>query len=201
MIPLCHFQSLLEVLALCSDLPKFSGIWFLTSFQHGQGYNLCFSVPACLLRSRRFISSDQQMSYILFCAHPHSTTNFLVTCRCFSVHISLVFLRSMAWIGFSRTLVFSCSVLSIDISFFQLHLLRILRANHSRVHRHLPFKKRGECHCGHVMPMSLVSHMTAPAGRFTCLQVCTSKICSSKPSGALFPMFPTLPQLPDYSLP
>ena len=32
------------------------------------------------------------------------------------------------------------------------------------------------CHCGHLMPSSRISHMTAPAGPLTCLQVCTSKI-------------------------
>ena len=32
------------------------------------------------------------------------------------------------------------------------------------------------CDCGHLMPRSRVSHMTAPAGPLPCLHVCTSKI-------------------------
>ena len=50
-----------------------------------------------------FFSSDQPMSHNLFYTHPPSTTTFLVTCRCLSVHASLVFLRGTAWIGSSHT--------------------------------------------------------------------------------------------------
>ena len=67
-IPLCHFQSFFDVLALCSHLRNFSGIWLLVSFQHRQWYNLCFSVPFSLLHPRHFFSSDQPISNDLL--HP-----------------------------------------------------------------------------------------------------------------------------------
>ena len=132
------------------------------------------------------------MSYNLFCTHHPSTTTFLVTCRCLSVHASMVFLRSIAWIGYSHTssfiklltLVFGCPFFPIDHPvLLQQHLLHVLREplscpNHSHVHHHLSFKKQGGGHCRHYMPTSRVSHMTAPAGPLTCFNVCTSKICS-----------------------
>ena len=84
-IPLCHFLTFFEVLALCSHLPKSSGIWFLTPFQHG--------ASPCP-HPRHLFSSDRSMSYNLFCTQPLSTSSFLVTFRCLSVHASWVFLRS-----------------------------------------------------------------------------------------------------------
>ena len=82
-------------------------------------------------------------------SQPPSTTSFLVTCWCFSVHTSWVFLRSKAWIGSNHTPSFSSTCPS----------------------------NRRVCHCGHLMPKSRVSHMTAPANPLTCFHVCTSKNC------------------------
>ena len=53
-IPVCHFQYSLDVLALYSHCPSPAGIWFLTSLYDGQLHSLCFSVPSshtCLLPS------------------------------------------------------------------------------------------------------------------------------------------------------
>ena len=81
-------SSFLDVLALCSHVQNFFGIWLLTSFQHGQWYNLCFSVPSSLFHPR------QPMSYHLLCTQPPSTTSFRTTIRCLFVHSALIFLRS-----------------------------------------------------------------------------------------------------------
>ena len=42
-MPLCHFQSILDGFALCSHVLQSSGIAFLTSRQVGHWYNLCSS--------------------------------------------------------------------------------------------------------------------------------------------------------------
>ena len=68
-IPLCHFQSFLAVLALCSHFPYFSGIWLLISFPQRQGYH------------------HTEVVYLL-CTQTASTTSFRFTSRCLSVHAS-----------------------------------------------------------------------------------------------------------------
>ena len=134
----------LRFLVLCSHFRNPSGIRFLTSFHVGQWYNLCFSAPSSVLQSRHSFSSDQPVSYNLFCTHPPSTTSFLITCRCLSVHASLVSLRSIASIGSSRTP--SCSSPHSCFAAYlsrQKHLFHVLRADHSHVHRHLLLKQPG----------------------------------------------------------
>ena len=103
LIPSCRFQPSVDVSAFCSHFPNPYGIWFVTSLHDGQWYNLCLSVSSSLSQPLHFFSSDQPMSHNLFYTHPPSTTTFLFTCRCLSVHASLVFLRSTAWIGSSHT--------------------------------------------------------------------------------------------------
>ena len=87
----------------------------------GQWYKLFFSVPSSLLHPLHFFSSHQPMSYNLFCTQPPSTTSFLVTLRCLSVHASFVILRSIAmdWLqphSFLQllTLVLCCPFHSMD---------------------------------------------------------------------------------------
>ena len=122
-----------------SHFPSSSGIQFLTSRPDGHWYSLFFCVCLFFLQLRHFFSSDQPMSYNLFCTHPLSTANFLTTFRCLSVHASPVFLRNAVWIG------------SLSQSFFQFltsrpfhpidhprllwkHFLRILRADHAHIY-------------------------------------------------------------------
>ena len=129
--------------------PKPSGSWFLTSLLHGQRYSLCFSVPSSLLQPRHSGHPNVVQSFL----HPSSSYDqVLRTCPCLSVHASLVFLRGIAWIGsrhtphFSQllTLVLGCPFLPIDLpGLLQRHLFHVLPADHSHVHRHLPFKKLG----------------------------------------------------------
>ena len=95
-IPPGHFQPFFNIVLVCSHFPTPSGIRFLTSLHDGQWYSLCFSVPSSLLQPLHFFSSDQPRPYNGFCTHPPSTTSFLVTCRCLSIHASQVFLRSIA---------------------------------------------------------------------------------------------------------
>ena len=108
-MPLCHFQLSFDVFALCSHFSNPSGIWFLTSLHDGQWYSLWLSVPSSLLQPPRLLSSDHRKSFIVFCTHPPSTTSFLPTLRCLSVHDSCVFLRSISWIGSSQTPSFNSS--------------------------------------------------------------------------------------------
>ena len=91
-IPLCHCQSFFEVLLLCSHFSKSSEIWFLTSFQRAQWYNLCFSVPVSFFTS----------STLLFV-----WPNIVVQSFLHQHHASLVFLRSIAWTGSSHNPSFS----------------------------------------------------------------------------------------------
>ena len=152
LIPSCRFQPSFDVLALCSHFPSHSGIWFPTSLRDGEWYNLCLSVCSSLSQPLHFFSSDQPMSHNLFYTHPPSTTTFLFTCRCLSVHASLVFLRSTAWIGSIHTPSVSSSRSCFVHHFFhwtnqpclfQKHLLNVLRADHPHVHRHLLLKHQG----------------------------------------------------------
>ena len=94
LIPLLHFQSSCDVLALSSHFPSPSGIWFLTSLCDGQWYSLVFSVPSSLLQHRHFPFRPTNQCRTIFCTHPPSTTRFVVACRRLSVQASLVFLHS-----------------------------------------------------------------------------------------------------------
>ena len=159
-----------------------SPIWFLTSFQHGQWYNLCFSVPSSLLHPRHVFSSDQPMSYNLLSIQSPSTTSFLVTFRCLPVQASLVCLRSSALVGSSHTLSLNSSHA----------LLPMCSSRPSWLVSGASFASCGQttlmstatcpsnrkvCHCDSLMPRSRVSHPTATASRRTSLHVWTSKIC------------------------
>ena len=91
-----------------------------------------------LLRDSFFCNPDMscdptnQCRIILFCTRPPSTTNFLVPCRCSSVHTSFVCLRSTARIV---TLVLGCPSLPIDHpGLLQKHLFHVLKEDRSHVH-------------------------------------------------------------------
>ena len=71
--------------------------------------SVCSQCLSSLLHPRHFVSSDQPVSYNLFCTQPPSTSSCLVTCRCLSVHASFVFLRNIARIGSSHTPSFNSS--------------------------------------------------------------------------------------------
>ena len=83
--------SSLEVFAFCSHFLGSSGTWFLASRQAGRWCVLCFSVLSSSSHPWHTSWSDQPMSKNLFCTHPPSTTNFLITLRCVSVHFSMAF--------------------------------------------------------------------------------------------------------------
>ena len=104
-----------------------SGIWFPTSLHDGQWYSLRFSVFS-LLQRRDFFSSDDQRSHNLFCTHPPSTTSSLGILRALSVHDSLVFLRSIAWIGSGQTPSFNSSHSCLTTYFFQSTILACFRS-------------------------------------------------------------------------
>ena len=109
-----------------------SGIWFLTSLHSGQWYSLGFSVPSSLLQPLHFSSCDHHLSYNIFCTHPPCTTSFLVTFRCSSVRASLVFLRSVAWIGSSQPPSCNSSHSCIAIHFFQKTIIVCFKSIFSR---------------------------------------------------------------------
>ena len=119
------------------------------------------------------------ISHNLLCTNPSSTTSFLVTIRCLSVHASSVFLRSIAWMGSSHSPSFNTSRSCLAAhSSFQQTILACFKKHfsHSAGKKHLyppptVLKKRKVCHCDHLMPRSRVSHITAPAGPLTCRQV------------------------------
>ena len=110
-----------------------------------------------------------------FLLHPPSIQNQI------SGHSSMlfqpVFFRFLAQQSQSRLLSnallqFFILVLLLSTSSSRLsHHLHIFRATASHVHLYVPFKKAKVCQCGHLIPKSPVSHMTAPAGPLTCLQV------------------------------
>ena len=201
MIYPCHFQSFLDVLALRSQFPNFSGIWLLISFQHGQWYNLCFSVPSSSLHPQHFFSSDQPMSYDLFCTHPPSTSSVLITCGCLSVTIRWSFFA--AWpISSSRPFW----LVSEACVFY------ILREDHSHVHRFLSFKHQGvplwpldaqvtglahngSCRSSHLPPRLNLKKLLPPSLPSALMPIFPSQIPLSKPT------WPILPPLPKYSLP
>ena len=116
---LCHSQSSFGVLAHCSQFPKPSGIWFLTSLHEGQLYSLCCSMPSSLLQPLHFFLSDQPMSFHLFCTQPPSSTSLLHMSVLLSVQDSVVCLRSVPWIGPSHPPSFSSSHSRFAAHFFQ----------------------------------------------------------------------------------
>ena len=67
------------------------------------------SLLSFLLLPRHVYSFDNPMSYSFVCAQHPCTTCFLITCRCSSLHASLVFLRGIARIGSSHPPSFNSS--------------------------------------------------------------------------------------------
>ena len=112
-IPLCHFHSFFDVLALSFNLHKSSDIWSLTSLHDRQWSSLCFF---CALF---FVTSDQPVSHNFLCTHPPSTVSFLITFRCLSVHALLVVLRNMDSIGSNHTPSLNSSRACFAVHFFQ----------------------------------------------------------------------------------
>ena len=151
MIPLCHFQSSFEVLALCSHFTNSSGIWFLTSFHDGQWYSLLLLRAFVLVADSTLLfirPTNVEESFL----HPSSSHDQFP--RRISVLISprLVALSSQRSLDSFQslslfkllTLVLRCPFLPVDHpGLLQKHLFYVLRADHSRVHCHLPFKNQG----------------------------------------------------------
>ena len=169
--------------------PSPSGIWFLIFLHDGQWYTLCFSVPSSVSQPRHFSSSDHPLSYNLLCTHPPSTTSFLITLRCLSVHPSSVFPQhSLAWLQphslstpHTREWLHKPSWLVFTSIFFTscVQTTLISTATH-------PSNSK-VCRCGQLIPKSRVSHMTAPAGPLTCFhRLYFDRSASSTPS-ACFP--------------
>ena len=101
------------------------------------------------------------MSFYLSCTHPPSTANSSSHFGACQPTLSLVFLRSIAWLGSSHTPSFNPSHSSVAAQFFQQTTracfrsisCHVLRADHSHVHRHLPLKK-ARCANVALMPKS-----------------------------------------------
>ena len=172
-IPLCHFHSSFEVLAFCSPLSE--GLRNIPPY-----CTIPDSGRACAflcLPPWDKLGIYFRMSKSLFCTRTLSRNNFLATFRCFSVHSSFVFFRSRAKAGSSQ-------IPSINSSFscFPAHILQQFDL---ACPNNIFFTSFGQtclvstltcpskirvCHCGHLMPKFLVSHMTA-ASHLTCLHV------------------------------
>ena len=131
--------------------PSPSEIRFLTSLHGGQWYSLCFSVPCSSLQPRHFFSSDQPVSYSVFCTRLPSTTNFLITLRCFICPLFIDFSSQHSLDRIQpnsllqhNTLACCCPCIPQENpGLLQMHLLHILRANHPHVNLHLLFKQLG----------------------------------------------------------
>ena len=111
------------------------------------------------------------MSKCLFCAHPHSKKIFLATLRCFSVQSSLTFFRKRARAGSSHTPSFSSSCSCFAAHFYQYTDraactgIFLTSLGHTNLMAILVSSlKINVCQCGHFIPRSRVSHITAPAG-------------------------------------
>ena len=141
-LPLCHFHSVLEVLALCSHILRAFGsrVWPRTIPGNGRACAfLC--LPPCNNRGPK-LSSDQPMSKSHFCTQPPSRTNILPTCRCISVQSSFVFLRSRARAGSSLMLCYPTLPVNCP-GLLQQHLLHIFRAHTFHVNSSIAFKYQG----------------------------------------------------------
>ena len=115
---------------------------------------------------------------------PHSTTRFLVTCRCMSVSLRWSF--SAAKLGLApATLIPSAPhtravlpVSSSRSSWLCLRSIFFTSCVQTTLMSTTTFAKNSKAYqCGHLIPKSQVSHTTAPASPRTSLQVCTSNIC------------------------
>ena len=122
------------------------------------------------------------MSYDLCCAHPPSTTNFffavLVCPRfvCLSSQHSLDWHQPHSFFQLS-TLAHCCQFLPRDRYCLFQKLVYVLLCKPLSCPP-LPAPHTSKCGtAAFLMPRSRISHITAPANRFTCLRTCTSKIC------------------------
>ena len=101
------------------------------------------------------------MSKSSFCVQPPSRSNFLATCRCFSIQSSFVFFQSWSQPGNLLqffTLVLRCTLLPVVCpGLLQKHLLHVLWA--VIISCPLLFALQ-VYHCGHLMPKSRVSHLS-----------------------------------------
>ena len=93
-----------------------------------------------------------------------------------SVHDSLAFLLSIACTGPSHTPSFSSSHSSLDAHSSHRTFLDCCKSIFFTSCGHTALMSTStsssnlkECHCGHVMPRSSVSHLAAPAGPLTCI--------------------------------
>ena len=184
-IALCHFKSSFDVFGPLLPFPQ-SFRDLVSDFLHdGPCYSLCLSVHSSLTQALHLFSSDWPISHDLFLHTPYIHDQFpsLHVGACPSTLRRSFFAAQPNWPqprSFIQllTLALCCPFRPIDHpSLCQKHLLHVLRADHSHIHRRLLFKKQCVPHCGHLMPRSRVSNMTAPAGPLTCLHVCASKIC------------------------
>ena len=149
MVPLCHCQSFLDTLVLCSHFLHFSGTWLLMSMtESGTPCASPCPLPYCNLDTSS--RPTQSMSENLLCTQPPYTTNFRITLRCVSVHSSFIFLCNKACIGSSQIPSFNsshscfrCTLSPIDHSVSRKHFLHILREDQSHAHRFLSFKHQG----------------------------------------------------------
>ena len=91
--------------------------------------------------------------------HPPSTTSFLITLRCLSVHDSLVFLRCMAWIGSIHTPSFSSSHSCFAAHSFWWTILAcfcsiVFTSCGQTTFMSTTTHSKVCCHCGHLVPKS-----------------------------------------------
>ena len=175
------FPILLPSLFHC---PRLSGIWFLPSFHDGQWCSLCFSVTS---------SKKKKNSTLLFARPPNVVQSFsapiLLPRPVFSSHCGAC-LSTIRWYSFAvwpglapvqnsffqlLTFVFRCLILAMDQ--LQKHILQGAAGRPPSCPQAPAPQVTRACRCGHCVPRSGVSHMTAPAGPLTCLHVCTSEIC------------------------
>ena len=135
-------------------------------------------MASSLLLPRHFFSSGQPLSYNLFCT-PTSFHDQLPRHMSVLLCPPVVGLSSQHGLNFLQllTLVLDCPFLLVDhLGSLQEHFFTSCGQT-TLMSTATCSSNSKVCHCGHLMPRSRVSHMTAPASALTCLQVCTSKIC------------------------
>ena len=116
------------------------------------------------------LSSDQPMSKSLFCTQPPSRINFLATFRCFFSPLVLFFFRKRARAGSSHIPFFNSSYSCFAAHFFQradlacFKSIFITSCGQTYLMSTLTCPAKVQVsHCGHLMPKSRISHITAPA--------------------------------------
>ena len=177
-------------------------LWDLASafLQHGHWDNLCFSVPSSFRQTDRYrimLSAPNLLLQQSFASHYGACLS--------SVRIQPNFFQLL-------TFVFGCPISPIYRSGFpQKHFIHILRAGHSHVHRHQPFKHQS-------VPLWPLDAQISGLAHEVLSLASTSEPRKSAPSKlffALLPIFPSnflppkpawpswkdLLQLSDYSLP